>query len=73
MDSDTMHLKKVALLQELLHGRRRSSLVDVLGGEVIRQVQDLPSDPVFVGQRVERFNNLWCVKPGVRDPWQLAL
>ena len=48
-----MHLKKVALLQELFHGRRRSSLMDVLGGEVIREVQDLPSDPVFVGERVE--------------------
>ena len=42
MDSDTMHLKKVVLLQELFHGRRRSSLVDVLGGEVIGQVQNLP-------------------------------
>ena len=38
VDCGTMHLKKVTLLQELFHGWRRPSLVDVLGGEVIRQV-----------------------------------
>ena len=53
VDSGTMHLKKVTLLQELFHGRRRPSLVDVIGGKVVRGIEDLSSDPIFVGQRVE--------------------
>ena len=73
VNGDTMHLKKVALSQERFHCRRGPSLVGVLGGEAVREVEDLASDPILVGQWIEGFNNFRCVEPGVGDPWQLTL